>query len=478
MENAGAVNNEIHKGEISESKDGLIKGLDIVSATTIVIGSMIGSGIFIAPSLMAGYIESPGIILILWVIGGIFTLCGALSYGELAASMPKAGGQYIFLKESYSPFWGFLYGWTLFLVIQTGFIAAVSVAFAKYLGIFIPSISENAILLSIPIGALHFNINSAQLVGIFSIIILTAINCHGIKSGALVQNIFTFLKVVAIMLLIIMGFSLGKGNINNFMPLFKPVIPGAVKLGLFAALAVALSKALFAYDAWTTVTFTAEEIKDAPRNLPFSLIIGALAVTFIYTSATAVYYYIIPITKAAFVPDNRIAAAAAQIIFGAPGLYFISAAVVISTFGCNNGLILGGARVYYAMARDGLFFKKLSEIHPLFRTPVNALVLQGIWSCALTLTGTFSDLLTYTAFASVFFNVMTVIGVFILRKKRPDLPRPYKTIGYPLIPIIYMLIGCAFLIFILQGDPTNSMKGLAIILIGLPVFFWFKMHNK
>jgi len=457
---------------------GLVRGLNLLSATTLVVGSALGSGIFIAPSLMAGVIMSPSIILMLWILAGIFTLFGAMSYGELSASMPKAGGQYVFLKEAYSPLWGFLYGWTVFTVIQTGLIAAVAVAFAKYLGSFIPYLSEHTVLFSISLGKYVLAFNSAQGAGILSIILLTSINCFGIRIGAWVQNIFTFLKVAAVVLLIVLGFALGKGSFNNFLPLFTPVIPPGVQLGLFAALAVAMSKALFAYDGWSTVTFTAEEVKEAHHNLPRSMIMGTVIVTLLYALATAVYFYLVPVAKAAAVADNRIAAAAAQVIFGEAGLLIISAAVLISTFGCNNGLILGGPRVYYAMARDGLFFKGLTAIHHKYHVPVNALAWQGVWACILTLSGTYSDLLTYIAFASVLFNLMTVIGVFILRKKQPDLPRPYRTFGYPLTPIIYTLIGLSFLVFILQGDPVNSLKGLGIILLGLPLFYWFHLGRN
>jgi APA family basic amino acid/polyamine antiporter len=466
------------KMEKPQDKEGLIRSLTLFSATAIVVGSMIGSGIFIAPSIMAGYVQSAGVVTLLWVVGGIFTLFGALSYGELAASIPKSGGQYVFLKEAYSPLWGFLYGWTLFLVIQTGFIAAVAVAFAKYLGVFIPGLSENVILFKIPLGAHAFTFNSAQAVGIVSIIVLVIINCFGIKLGAAVQNIFTFLKVIAIVLLVLLGFAIGKGSFSHFVPLLKPVLPATLNISLFAALAVALSKALFAYDAWNSVTFTAEEVKNPHRNLPLSLGLGTILVTLLYTSATAVYFYLVPAGQAASVPDNRIAAVAAQVIFGGIGLYFISAAILVSTFGCNNGLILSGPRVYYAMAKDRIFFKGLAAIHPKYKTPVNAIVFQGAWACILTLTGTFSDLLTYSAFASVLFNVMTVIGIYILRKKQPELPRPYKAFGYPVVPAIYILIAVAFVIFILQGDLLNSLKGLVLIVIGIPVYFWFQSRKR
>jgi APA family basic amino acid/polyamine antiporter len=462
---------------MEEKREKFIRGLDLTSATSIVVGSMIGSGIFIAPALMAGYIKSPGIIILLWVVGGLFTLLGGLSYGEMAASMPKAGGQYVFLREAYSPLLAFLYGWTLFLVIQTGFIAAVGVAFAKYLGVFVPGISEKAVLFSLSLGPHVFAINTAQVVGIASIIVLTVINSYGIKTGALVQNVLTFLKVGAIVVLIILGFASSQGSISNLKPFLEPVIPPEVKMGLLAVLAVALSKALFAYDAWNSVTFVAEEVKDAQRNLPLSLVLGMVITSILYVLATAVYFYLVPIDQAAAIPDSRIAAVAAQLIFGAPGLYFISAAILISTFGCNNGLIIGGPRVYYAMAEDGLFFKGLSHIHPRYHTPVTGLAWQCAWASMLALSGTYSDLLTYVTFASVIFNVMTVIGLFILRKTRPDLPRPYKAFGYPLVPAAYVLIGAAFTAYIVQGDLANSLKGLGIILLGLPVYFLFKRAN-
>lgn len=460
---------------MENKKTGLIQGLGLLEATTIVIGSMIGSGIFLAPSIMAQYIQTPGLIILLWIIGGIITICGALSYGELAASMPKAGGQYVFLREAYNPLMAFLYGWTVFLVIQTGFIAAVGVAFAKYLGIFIPSISENVILFQLA----GFQLNSAQAVGILSIAVLTCINCFGLKGGAFIQNLFTFLKVLAVLVLIGLSFLSIKGNIANFQPLIQPILgQEGIKMGLFAALAVAMSKALFAYDAWNSVTFTAEETKNPQKNLPLSLLFGTLLVTLIYTTLTMAYFYIVPVPDAALIPDNRIAATVANILFGNAGLFFIAGAILISTFGCNNGLILSGPRVYYAMAKDGVFFKKVSEIHPKFHTPVNSLIYQGIWASILALTGTYSDLLTYVTFASLLFNVLTVIAVFVLRKKQPKLTRPYKTWGYPLTPVIYILLSVFFLIYIVQGDPKNSGLGIIIILTGLPIYYFWKNSKK
>lgn len=452
----------------------LIKGLGLIDATAIVIGSMIGSGVFIVPSIMAGLIQSPGIIILIFVMGGILTIFGALCYGELSAAMPHSGGQYVFLKKAYSPIFGFLFGWASFFVIQSGLVAAVAVAFAKYLGVFFPSISEHIAVLSFPLFGKIFAISSAQIIAIISIIILTVINCYGVKAGAFVQNLFTFFKVLAIFLLIGLAFLCSKGSFVNIVTSVKPLIPETLKLTFWAAMAVAMSKSLFAYDGWTTGTFAAEEVKEPQKNLPIALILGTSIVTIIYVLATAAYFYLFNVQAAALVPDNRIAASAAQVIFGPVGLYFISAAILISTFGCNNGLILGGARVYYGMAKDGLFFKGAGEVDSKHHVPANALIYQGIWACLLTLSGTYSDLLTYVTFASILFTAMTVVGVFILRKKEPHMPRPYKVTGYPLVPIVYILIALAFLIYVVIGDPRNSGIGFVLILLGLPVYFYWK----
>ncbi len=454
----------------SQLKTGLKRELNLLDATTLVIGSMIGSGIFIAPSLMANYIQTPGLIILLWLVGGILTIFGSLSYAELAAAMPRSGGQYVFLKEAYSPLIAFLYGWTLFLVIQSGFIAAVAVAFAKYLGVFIPSLSETNIIFTLG----SFSLNTAQIVAILSIILLTFVNILGVKLGAVVQNVFTILKISAILALIVFSFLFSNGSVKNFSPIFTPIVPEALGISFFAALAVAMSKALFAYDAWNSVTFAAEEIKKPDVNLPRALILGTTTTALIYTLVTMAYIYVVPIDKMAIVPDNRIAAEVSYIVLGNAGLIFITIAILISTFGCNNGLILAGPRVYYAMANDQLFFKKAQMVHPKFQTPSVSLWYQCLWACLLTLTGTYSDLLTYTAFASLLFNLLTVVGLFILRKKLKDLPRPYKTTGYPLTPILYILVALFFIIYIFIGDIRNSGFGLLIILTGIPVYIFMK----
>jgi len=444
--------------------------LGLLDATAIVVGSMIGSGIFIAPSLMAGIIASPGVIGILWIIGGIITILGALCYGELAGMYPKAGGQYIYLRESLSPLFGFLYGWSLFLVIQTGIIAAVAIAFAKYLGVFIGGISENAHLFSLTIAGKVLYLNTAQLVAILSIAFLTFLNCFGIKLGVLIQNTFTFLKALGLVILIAASFFFFNGSGASLVS-FDTVLPPAATIGLAAALAVALSKALFAYDAWYNVTYIAEEVKNPTRNMPIALGLGTFIVTIIYFLATMGYFYVLPVQQAAVVADNRIAAAVANAIMGSSGLFFVSAVIMISTFGCNNGLILGGARVLYAMAHDGLFLKNNAKLHPRYHVPTNALIVQGIWASLLTLSGTYSDLLTYTAFASILFGLLTVVGLFVLRFRQKDMERPFKVPFYPFGPLLYILVSLAFLVYVIEGDPWNSGKGALIIIAGIPVYF-------
>jgi APA family basic amino acid/polyamine antiporter len=345
-----------------EPGSGLVRGLGLFDATMLIVGSVIGSGIFVAPSIMAGYVQSPGLLLGLWVLGGVLTLFGALAYGELAAALPRAGGQYVFLSRAFGPLWGFLYGWTLLLAINTGFIAAVAVAFAKYLGVFFPAIGEGTVLFAV--GGRAFS--SAQAVALVVIVALTWINITGLRTGARVQNFFTVAKVAAVAALVVLALGLGKGSAANFASPggLAALGPEGVKLGLFAAMAVAMSKALFAYDAWNSVTFAAEEMHEPERNLVRSLLYGTLGITLVYCAAVAVYIYMVPIGEMAGIKDNRIAAEAAQRMLGQGGVAFIAVAILISAFGCVNGLVLAGARVVYAMARDGLFFKSAADDHP------------------------------------------------------------------------------------------------------------------
>jgi APA family basic amino acid/polyamine antiporter len=449
----------------------LERSLGAFSATTLIVGSMIGSGIFIAPSIMAGYIATPGLFLGLWLLGGLLTLFGALAYGELCAMMPKAGGQYVFLREAFGPLTGFLYGWTLFLVIQSGFNAAVAIAFSKFLGGVGLHLGEADIVFTL--GA--FTLSRAQLVAVVVIAFLTWVNCRGVKEGALVQNLFTVLKLGAIALLVIIGFAAGKGSFSNFTPLVGAELGKAgAAMGLAAAIGVAMSKALFAYDAWNTVTFAAEEIREPQKNLPRALVFGTLATTLAYLGACAVYLYVLPLDKMAAVAENRVAADVAGAILGPIGVTLVSIAILISTFGCVNGLILGGGRVLYAMARDGLFFKSAARVSEKNRTPQTALVLQAIWSSVLALSGSYSRLLTYVTFASLAFNGLTVVGLFVLRKKRPDLERPYRAWGHPFTTSLYLLGAGFFIVYIFVGDPVDALAGLGLVAVGLPAYLLFK----
>lgn len=450
---------------------GLVRGLGLFDATTLIVGSVIGSGIFVAPSIMAGYVQSPAMLLGLWALGGVLSLFGALAYAELAAAMPRAGGQYVFLGRAFGPLWGFLYGWTFLFAINTGFIAAVSVAFAKYVGVFLPAIGEGTILFT-----LGRPFSTAQAVALVVVLVLTWVNVTGLRMGALVQNTFTVAKVAAIAVLFLLAFALGRGSAANFSSPAGPLALGplGVELGLFAAIAVAMSKALFAYDAWNSSTFAAEEMKDPERNLVRSLLLGTLAVTVIYCAAVAVYIYMVPVVEMAAVRDNRIGSEAAQRMLGALGEGFIAVAILVSAFGCVNGLVLSGARVVYAMARDGLFLRSGAAIHPVYRTPARALVIQGVVAAVLTLTGTYSDLLTLTAFSSLLFNTLTVVGLFVLRRTAPGLPRPYRAWGYPVLPLLYVAVSAFFLFFILKGDPRNSGMGLLLTALGLPAYLYWR----
>jgi APA family basic amino acid/polyamine antiporter len=447
----------------------LERRLGLFSAITLIVGSMIGSGIFISPSIMAGQIASPAIYLGLWIVGGVLTLLGALSYAELAAMMPRAGGQYVFLREAFGPGIAFLYGWTLFLVIQTGFHAAVAIAFAKYLGLLGLPIGETDALLTI--GPL--SITSAGLVACAVIAILTVINCVGVREGAIVQNVLTVLKVGAVAVLVVVGLAAGNGSFDHFAGTGETIGPvaRAAGVGVLAAAGVAMSKAMFAYDAWNTVTFAAEEIRQPAKNLPRALLLGTLLTTAAYTSAAAAYLYVLPMDAMAAVPENRVAAEIATIALGRAGVIMVAIAILISTFGCANGLILGGARVFYAMARDGLFFRRCAEIHPRWRTPVFALLLQMAWSCVLALSGSYDALLTYVVFASLSFNALTVFALFVLRRTQPHVARPYRVSGYPIVPALYVLGAAFFVIYIFVGAPTESLIGIALVATGLPAYF-------
>src|SRR5216110_768278 len=477
----------------------LVRGLGLLDSTMLVAGSMIGSGIFIVSSIIARQVGAPGWLLVVWVVTGALTLMAALSYGELAAMMPKAGGQYVYLREAFSPLWGFLYGWTLFLVIQTGTIAAVAVGFARYTGVLIPWVSEkNYLIEPIRFRGYAFSLSTAQFIGLAMIALLTFMNTRGLNLGKLVQNIFTTAKTGALIALIVLGIVVGvksgagAANFSDFWTLRGGLqdvgqgLTAATAFGLFVGICVAQTNSLFAADAWNNITFTAGEVKDPRRNIPLSLAFGTFLVIALYLLANVAYLVTLPIQVIKTVPADRVASATADVVFPGRGAVIMAVAIMISTFGCNNGLILAGARAYFAMARDGLFFRRVSELNK-FRVPAWGLVIQGIWAALLVLPRTinkdgsfgslYNDLLTYVISAALIFYILTVIGIFVLRRKQPDVERPYKAFGYPIVPALY-IVGAAVILGVLFIYQTaTTWPGLMIVLTGVPVYFLWRKSN-
>ncbi len=472
------------------------RGLGLLDSTMIVIGSMIGSGIFIVSADIARTVGSPGMLLLVWLVTGLVTVIAALSYGELAGMMPHAGGQYVYLREAYNPLVGFLYGWTLFMVIQAGTIAAVAVAFAKFTAVLIPSFSEKNILLSVA----GLKVSAAQLLAIVSIAFLTFLNTRGLQEGKVVQNIFTITKTAALFGLILLGIIVGKNavasaaNSTDFWGAAWTHLSSDGKivsieslstLALLAAIGVAMVGSLFSSDAWNNITFTAGEVINPKRNIPLSLALGTGTVTLLYLLANVAYILVLPVVGSPdaadvagrgiqFATSDRVGTAAASIIFGEPGAVIMALLIMVSTFGCNNGLILAGARVYYAMAKDNLFFKSAGVLN-MKGVPAAALVVQGVWASLLCLSGKYGDLLDYVIFAVLIFYILTVIGIFILRKKRPDAERPYKAFGYPILPALYILAASGICIDLLIYKPQYTWPGLGIVLLGIPVYYlWNK----
>jgi len=460
------------------------RGLGLFSGTMIVAGSMIGSGIFIVSADMARLIASPGWLLVAWAITGALTMAGALSYGELAALMPRAGGQYVFLRESLSPIWGFLYGWTFLLVIQAGTIAAVAVAFARFGGL-----SESDYLIN-PIKVLPgyaVSLSKAQLVAIGMIVLLTITNMRGIDYGKWIQNLFTVAKTGALLIMILLGLTLGwnseavSSNFGNFWAVRnpQPIVDGLTALtafGLFAALCVAQTGSLFSADAWHNIATGAGEVREPRRKIPLALAFGAGGVILLYMLANVAYLVSLPLDAIQNAPSDRVATAMMNRIFPGIGVIAMSAAIMVSTFGCNNGLILSGARVYYAMARDNLFFKRTGELHPTYRTPAFALIAQAIWTCVLCLSGTYSELLNYVIFAAVLFYMLTGVGLFALRTRRPDANRPVMAVGYPWLPGIYVVLTGLICINLLMQPAQQRYAGLGLIVVvlGVPVYYGWR----
>lgn len=479
-----------------ESNPELVKGLGLTSATTLVMGSMVGSGIFIVSADIARQTDSPALLIGAWLVTGFMTIVGALSYGELAAMMPRAGGQYVYLRESLGPLWGFLYGWTLFLVIQTGTVAAVGVAFGKFLGHFFPSVSAaNWIwhIAHVPpihigpmvLGNMDVGLNTQNLAGIVIVVVLTVVNIFGLKTGAFVQNVFTIAKVSALLGFVLAGIFVGRNAAAvaaNFTNFWRNASLGAqhgvevgvggatVMVGTLTILAVVQTGSLFSADAWNNVTFTAGEVRNPRRNLPLSLALGTGVVIALYIAANFIYLSVLPLEAIKTAANDRVGTAAMQQMFGGTGASLMAIAILLSTFGCCNGLILAGARVYYAMAKDGLFFKRVGVIHPRYKTPAFSLVVQGVWTCLLCLSGSYGQLLDYIIFAVLIFYILTIGGLFVLRYRKPEAERPYRAIGYPVLPAIYIVMALFIDVVLLRYKPQYTWPGLMIVLLGIPVY--------
>jgi APA family basic amino acid/polyamine antiporter len=451
--------------------------LKLLDATMIVAGSMIGSGIFIVAADITRNVGSSGWLIAVWLITGFMTITAAVSYGELSAMFPKAGGQYVYLKEAYNPLIAFLFGWAFFAVIQTATIAAVGVAFAKFTAYLLPVFSEDKVV----VDAGFLKISPAQLLSIVIIVLLTYINTRGIKSGKLIQTTFTITKLLSLFGLILFGFLAFKGEVWNAnwtdaWTMHKLDAKGVATAGSYTiiaalgAIAAAMVGSIFSSDSWNNVTFIAGEIKNPQRNIGLSLFLGTLIVTIIYILTNLMYTAVLPLQEIASAEKDRVAVTASNVIFGNAGTIIIALMIMISTFGCNNGIILAGARVYYTMAKDGLFFNKVGKLNNN-AVPEYALWLQCIFACAWCLSGKYGDLLDMISFVVVGFYMLTIVGIFILRKKRPDVERPYKAFGYPVLPIIYILMGLTFCILLIIYKPRFTWPGLIITLLGIPIYY-------
>src|SRR6266850_2054580 len=493
----------VTEAPLAEEK--LVRGLGLLDSTMLVAGSMIGSGIFIVSSIIARQVGSPGWLLVVWIVTGLLTLTAALSYGELAAMMPKAGGQYVYLREAFSPLWGFLYGWTLFLVIQTGTIAAVAVGFARYMGVLVPWVSEsNYFIQPIRLGGYAISLSTAQLVGLLLIALLTFMNTLGLKLGKIVQNIFTTAKTGALIALILLGIVVGlrsgagAANFSDFWSLRGGLqevgrgLTAATGFGLFVAICVAQTNSLFSADAWNNITFTAGEVVNPRRNVPLSLAFGTFLVIGLYLLANVAYLATLPFAAIQNAPSDRVASETANVIFPGAGATIMAVAIMVSTFGCNNGLILAGARAYYAMARDGLFFKKSGELNSK-HVPAWGLVIQGIWAALLVLPRTikhdaaghvtgygnlYGNLLDYVISAALIFYILTIAGIFRLRQTRPNAERPYKAFGYPIIPLLYIIGASVILVVLFIYQTATTWPGLIIVLSGVPIYFLWRKFGE
>lgn len=482
-----------------QNTSGFRRELSLFDSTMIVVGSMIGSGIFIVSADIARTVGSSGFLLLVWALTGVITLIGALSYGELASMMPFAGGQYVYIRESYNPLIGFLYGWTLFLVIQTGTIAAVAVAFAKFAAVLIPWFGSSNILFNL----IGLKISAGQLLAIFTIAILTHINICGVREAKFVQDIFTLTKTVALLGIILIGIFISS-NIDSISANFSNIweakkvhlLDGKIDwieplkgFVIVVAIATAMVGSLFSSDAWNNITFIAAEVKNPRKSIPMSLFLGTLIVTVLYLLANVSYLLVLPLNGdpsgtsvvsqgIQFAAEDRVGTAASYLFFGDVAAIVMAVLIMVSTFGCNNGLILAGARVYYAMAKDNLFFRTTGTLNK-HSVPAKALIFQAVWASLLCLSGTYSELLDYVIFAVLIFYILTILGIFILRKRKPDAERPYKAFGYPVLPILYIILATAIAVILLIYKPQYTWPGLIIVLVGIPVYFvWRSMQRR
>lgn len=505
-DNQGAPKDDKIVGAVPQ----FVQGMGLFSATALVMGSMIGSGIFLVSADMSRTLGSPALLIAAWLLTAVMTIIGALSYGELAAMMPKAGGQYVYLREGLGPIWGFLYGWTLFLVIQTGTIAAVGVAFGKFLGVFFPSISAEHWIWHVGNG--HVGLNTANLVAIGIITLLTVVNSLGVKLGSAVQNVFTSAKVLALLAVIAVGviaknaaaiaanfgsgwheFWAGAGLDQVRMISVGSFWPGThdsnAMVGALTAIAVVQVGSLFSSDSWNNVTFTAGEVRNPKKNLPLSLALGTGVVLLLYVLCNFVYLSVLPLAGMPgsgtvvgrgiqYAAQDRVATAVMAQAFGAIGAKWMAGAILISTFGCVNGILLSGARVYYAMSQDGLFFKAVGRLNEKTKAPVNSLWVQWGWTCLLCLSGSYGDLLDYVIFAVLIFYILTIVALFVLRFTKPRMYRPYKAFGFPFLPGLYIVLATWVSVVLLRYKPQYTWPGLILVLIGVPVYWFWKRQGS
>lgn len=451
-------------GRVAQQPE-LVRALGAWDGVLITISSIVGTGIFLTTADIARVLPHGGMILLVWIVGGVLTLAGALSYAELGTMFPRAGGMYHFLKEAYGPLWGFFYGWASFWVIMTGGIAAIAVGTGEYLGAFLPWFSTRHTLWSVPLGGWTWTISGSQFAAAIIIAILTAINVIGLREGALVQNGLTVIKVAAIGAFLVFGFMVPAKA--------SPQLAAALPSGnLLAAFGVGMIAALWTFDGWYGLTFSAGEMRDPSRNLPLGLVGGTAAVTAIYVMLNWVYLRALPAAEMG--QHSRIAETAAQVLFGARGAQLLTAAVLVSSLGCVAVTILYAARVYLPMAQDGLFFRGLAEVHPIYRTPARCLIAQGAWSILLTLSGKYDQLYTYVVFVATLMHVATGLAVFVLRRKRPDEPRPYRAWGYPLVPALFVIASAVLVVNTLRERPVQALWGLVILALGLPAYAYWR----